>query len=634
MLAAALLALGYAHAGAVPPPGVGARGALTRGTYALTNVHVIPMTDERVLRDATVLVKDGRVVAVGPAARVRVPAGVRTIDGRGGFLVPGFADLHAHLYSDGEVPDEAGPAELGVMLAHGITTVRLMIGTPEQLALRARVASGDVVGPQLWVASPQFTNRDGENARVVTTPDEVRAAVREVKDAGYDFIKITFGITGPLYDALVDEAGRRGIRLIGHVEPAVGVRRAAAAGQQLEHLDAFFEGMLADTAPMRESLTQYFIYRPDHWASLDWFDERKLDALVRDVVRMKTWIDPTLEIFNRAFSQPLSDSALYALPDWAMIPAGIRGPYMTSRARYWSQPVTRERRARFAEVRNDIVRRLAAAGGADHLLAGSDSPDLLMAYGYAYHRELAHLVRAGLTPWQALAAGTVNPATYFGARKEWGTIEPGRRADLVLLAANPLEDITNTSRIAAVAVGGRWLERAELDRMIDAGRGAIGGEPPSAAALDSLQRAADRRAVLDVVNGMTTAMRRRDTAAFRAYFVPGTRVMGMRQRRDAPAPHVQVMTLDDFAAFIARDTARGPFIERLWEPRVDLRGPLASVWAAYDVHFGTQFSHCGVDAFQLLRTAEGWRIAGLADTYETSGCPERAPPDVAPTPAR
>jgi imidazolonepropionase-like amidohydrolase len=571
-------------------------------------------------------VRDGRIAAVGPAARVRVPEGARTIDGGGGWLVPGFADMHAHLYSDGGVPDTAGPAELGVMLAHGITAVRLMIGTPEQLALRDGVVRGAVTGPQLWVASPHFTNEASDNARVVTTPEQARAAVREVQAAGYDFVKVTFGITGALYDALVDEARRRRIRVIGHVEPAVGVRRAVAAGQQMEHLDAFLEDALADSAPSRESLTQFGVYKPANWASLDHLDDAKLDALVRDVVRGGAWIVPTLEIFNRAFSEPLTDSALFALPDWRMIPAAIRGPYLTSRTRYWSHPVSRERRVRYAALRRDIVRRLAASGGAGRIMAGSDSPDLLMAYGYAYHRELAQLVQAGLTPWQALAAGTVNPARFLGAEREWGTIAPGRRADLVLLAANPLDDIANTARVAGVAMGGRWHERAELDAMIDAGRRAIGGEAPAPAALDSLLQAADRRAILDVVNGMTTAMRRRDTATLRALFVPGAKLLGMRQRRGADAPHVQALTADDFAAFVARDSSRGAWVERLWEPKVEVRRPLATVWAPYDFHFDTTFSHCGVDAFQLLRTAEGWRIASLADTYETAGCPERTPP--------
>jgi hypothetical protein len=162
--------------------------------------------------------------------------------------------------------------------------------------------------------------------------------------------------------------------------------------------------------------------------------------------------------------------------------------------------------------------------------------------------------------------------------------------------------------------------------MIEDGRRAIGGEAPGPVALDSLVRAADRRAILDVVHTMTGAMRRRDTATLRALFVPGTTLKGMRHRRDASAPQVQEIPLEAFGAFIARDTARGPLIERLFEPRVELQGSLASVWAPYDFHFGTRFSHCGVDAFQLLKTADGWRIAGLADTYETAGCPARAPP--------
>ena len=462
---------------ATPPPGEPSRGALARGTVAITGVHVITMADERVVRDATVLVRDGRIAEVG--RNVKVPAGARRIDGRGKYLIPGLADMHTHLFSDGDaVPDSAGPAELGVMLANGITAARLMIGTPEQLVLRRQVKEGAVVGPQLWVASPHFASEPSDNARVVTTPEEVRTAVREVKAAGYDFVKVTFGITGALYEALTEEARAQGIRVVGHVEPAVGVRRAIAAGQQIEHLDAYMEGALADSAPMRESLTQFGVYKPANWASLDWIDRAKLKQLAVETARGGIWTVPTLEIFNRAFSIPLSDEELHALPDWDMIPNRIRGPYVRSREKYWSAPVPRERRARYAGLRNALVKDIADAGG--KIMAGSDSPDLLMAYGFALHRELAHLVRAGLTPYQALLAATRNPAEFLGAEREWGRIAPGRRADLVLLAANPLEDIGATARIEGVMTGGRWLERAELDRMIAEGPRAIDGRAPAA----------------------------------------------------------------------------------------------------------------------------------------------------------
>src|SRR5581483_6566641 len=162
--------------------GVASRTALVPGSFAIRDVTVIPMAGKAVLRDANVLVRDGRIAAVGRADRVAVPEGTRTIDGRGKYLIPGLADMHVHLYSDDEAPDSVAPDELGVMLANGVTTIRLMIGTPEHLALRREIEAGRVLGPQLWVASPQFTGRPDSNCRVVTTPDEATAAVKEVAD--------------------------------------------------------------------------------------------------------------------------------------------------------------------------------------------------------------------------------------------------------------------------------------------------------------------------------------------------------------------------------------------------------------------------------------------------------------------
>jgi imidazolonepropionase-like amidohydrolase len=293
-------------------------------------------------------------------------------------------------------------------------------------------------------------------------------------DSGYDFIKVTFGIVGDVYDALVDEARRAGIRVVGHVEPAVGVRRALAAGQQIEHLDAYFESALADSAPMRESLTQGGVYRVPNWASIDYIDDRKLTELAEATARAGVWSGPTLEIFNRAFGDPLTDEALHALPDWNMIPASVRDLYGRSRERYWAQPVSREKKRRYAEIRSTLVKRIVDAGG--KIIAGSDSPDLLMAYGFTLHRELQALVHAGLTPYQALVAATRNPAEFLGALAEFGTIQPGRRADLVLLGANPLESIANTQRIEGVMVGGHWLPESRLREMIAEGTRAIGGQ--------------------------------------------------------------------------------------------------------------------------------------------------------------
>ena len=456
------------------------RGSVVTGLFVLTNVNVIPMTSDTVLRGATILVRNGRIAGIG--RDIQIPAGARRIDGRGRFVIPGLADMHAHLYSDDEaIPDSAGPLELGVMLANGITTARLMIGTPAQLTLRRQVASGMIPGPQLFVASPHLTGRAQPNAIVVTDPDSARAAVRRAADAGYDQIKITLFITRPVYDAIVDEAAKRRIRVVGHVDPQVGVARALETGQQLEHLDSYFEAALADSAPMKMSVTQMLVFNPNNWKSLDYIDDRKLDSIAGATARAQAWSSPTLNVFNTAFAAMESDEEIRSRPDWNMIPPSVREPYLRARARYWSPETMKERtearRRRYVEVRNRLVRAIHDSGG--RILAGSDTPEWFHVYGWGLHREIHAYVDAGLTPYEALATATRNPAEFLNQSAEWGTLEPGKRADFVVLSANPLDDIRNTFRIEGVGIGGRWLQKPELDRMIQTGSRAINGAAPS-----------------------------------------------------------------------------------------------------------------------------------------------------------
>jgi imidazolonepropionase-like amidohydrolase len=455
------------------------RTALARGTFAITGVSVVPMTSDTVLTETTVVVRDGRIASIGPSRSVALPKGARRIDGRGRYLIPGLVDMHTHLYSDDEVPDSVAPYELGVMVANGVTTARLMIGTPEHLLLRRELIAGRIVGPQLWVASPQFTGEEGTNARIVTDPEDARAAVRAMRAAGYDFIKLTTEISVPVYDAIVEEGARSGIRIIGHVDPRVGVRRALAARQQIEHLDNYLETVLADSAPMKTSVSNYGIFRPAFWESLDYVDDGKVREIAEATVKAGVWSTPTLAIFNTAFAKGETDAAMRSRPDWAMIPPKVRALYLKARTKYWQTAATEARRQRYIETRNTITRLIAENGG--KLLAGSDTPEWLMAYGWTLHRELEHFVEAGLSPYQAPVTATRNPAEFLGASREWGTIEAGKRADLVLIAGNPLEDIRNTARIEGVAVGGRWLERPELDRMIATASQQLEGAPPEQA---------------------------------------------------------------------------------------------------------------------------------------------------------
>jgi imidazolonepropionase-like amidohydrolase len=443
----------------------GSRGHLTDGLFAITGAAVLPMTSDTVVEDAVVVVRDGRIEAVGPSAKVKVPAGARRIDGRGKYLIPGLADMHTHLYSDDPAtPDSLGPHELGVMIANGVTVARLMIGTPEHLRLRREVETGRLLGPQLWVASPQFAGKQYDNGVVVTTPDNARAAVREAGDAGYDFIKLTMHISRPVYDAIVEEAARRRIRVIGHVDPQVGVARALEAGQQIEHLDGYFEAVLADSAAGRLSVSNYGVFRPENWETIDLVDDAKVARIAEATAEAGVWSTPTLTIFNTAFGTGETDEAMQRRPDWRMIPPAVRELYLGARTKYWQTAATEARRRRYVEIRNGLTRRIAEAGG--RILAGSDTPEWLMAYGWTLHRELEALVSAGLSPYQALETATRNPAEFVGAGKDWGTIERGKRADLVLLAGNPLDDIRHTGRIEGVSVGGRWLGPSDLARLV------------------------------------------------------------------------------------------------------------------------------------------------------------------------
>jgi imidazolonepropionase-like amidohydrolase len=453
--------------------GQASRGALSPGTFAITGVSVIPMTRDTVIRDATVVVKDGRIASVGASGTVRVPAGARRIDGRGKYLIPGLADMHTHLYTDGDVPDSLARYELGVMVANGVTATRFMIGTREHFALRREIEAGRIVGPQLWLASPQFTGKEDVNSRVVTSPGEAREAVKDMADLGYDFIKLTLFISPPVYDAIVREAKDRGIRVVGHVDPQVGVARALAAGQQIEHLDNYLESVLADSAPMRESVSDRGLFRLENWKSLDYVDDAKVERIAGATARSGTFTCPTLSVFKTAFALGQSEEEVKARPDWGIMPAGMRALYLGAREKYWKNPASEARRMRWVQVRDRLVKAIADSGG--RIMAGSDTPEWFFGYGWTLHRELESLVAAGLTPYQALAAATRNPAEFLRGSKEWGTIETGKRADLVLITGNPLEDIRNTARIEGVAVGGRWLDAAERERMIRTATERLGG---------------------------------------------------------------------------------------------------------------------------------------------------------------
>src|SRR5687768_14666382 len=437
-------------------------------TTAFVGVNVIPMDRERVITNQTVIIRNGLIAEIGDARKVRVPRDAVRVDATDRFLIPGLVDMHTHLLSDSdEYPDSIAENELRVMVANGVTTVRFMIGTPELLALRTRSAKGEIDAPTIFVASPHLTGREQGNHFVVNTPDEAREAVRKSKAAGYDFIKITTFIKAEVYDAAVDEAAKQNIRVVGHADSRfVGVERAWKARQQIEHLDGYMELLLKPDAPMKGSVSDLYIYNPDNWKSLDYMDENRIAEIARKTVAANPFVDPTHHFMKNSFGRARSEESIRAQPDFKFYPVKVQQQWLDFYKRNrMLNTVPIEKRARWIELREKLIKAIHDAGG--KIMTGSDTPEFLFLYGFGLHHELRALKDAGLSNYAVLAAGTRNPHEFLGTLARVGTIEKGKRADLILLNANPLDNIEATKDRAGVMLKGKWYPQAELNRELD-----------------------------------------------------------------------------------------------------------------------------------------------------------------------
>ncbi|HJU91890.1 MAG TPA: amidohydrolase family protein [Pyrinomonadaceae bacterium] len=435
-------------------------------TVAFVDVNVVPMDKERVQPRQTVIVRDGVIIQIGDVKKVKIPAGAHRIDGAGKFLIPGLTDMHTHLFTDDEFPDSLAEDEFRVMIAYGVTTIRLMIGTPEHLTLRKKSASGEILAPTIYAASPHFTGRKQANAHLVTTEAEARAAVVKSKQEGYDFIKVTTYLKPEVYEAIVDEARKQNIRVVGHADSRyVGLDRALKARQQIEHLDSYLEALLPQSAPVKGSVSDIYLYNPKNWESIDYLDESKIPELARSTVAANPFVVPTLHLFKFTVGKGRTEESFLAQPDIRFYPKKIVDMWMGASKKYLATAAPIEKREKYIAIRNKLVKAIYDAGG--RVMAGSDTPEWLMLYGYTLHLELIDLRDAGLSNYAALEAATRNPAMFFGTIDKTGTIEKGKRADLVLLDANPLDDIANTQKRAGVMLKGKFYLQSEMDKWLD-----------------------------------------------------------------------------------------------------------------------------------------------------------------------
>ncbi len=416
------------------------------------NVSVIPMDTDRLLENQAVVTQAGRIVAIGPAAQIQHDARAHVVDGKGKFLIPGLAEMHAHVPPSDDV---AAMKEVLMLFAvNGITTIRGMLGHPRHLEVREQLKAGEILGPHFYATGPSF------NGMSVKTPEDGAEMVRRQKEAGYDYLKLHPGLTRPKFDAIASAAKEVDIPFAGHVSYGVGVWRAIEAGySSIDHLDGFVEGIVPGIERIPEKEAGLFGM---HLA--DKVDRTQIPRLVKALHDNNIWVVPTQALAERWFHPDFAPEDFLNDPHHVYMKKETRDQWISSKNNLVSNPAfDAERVKRFIDLRRDLIR--ACQEGGVKLLLGCDAPQVFNVPGFSTHHELEYLVLSGLTPYQALVTGTRNVAEYLG-KKDSGIIAEGAVSDLVLLDANPLTNIRNSAKVAGVMIGDQWLDRRFIDNQL------------------------------------------------------------------------------------------------------------------------------------------------------------------------
>ena len=411
---------------------------------AFVGVNVVPMDRETVLADQTVLVREGRIAHVGPRTSTVVPGTARRIEGRNKWLMPGLVDAHVHLAY--VLNAKHNPLLLRLFVAEGVTTVVNLLGLPEHVDLRARLARGEVFGPTI------FTSGFYVGEPFTKTASQADSAVRQQRAAGFDMIKLHGNISADAYQSLAAATKREEIPLVGHLPRSLGLNVALDAGQtMIAHAEEYLYGWFGlRTLSSRDQV----IALVDTAAALT----RKAGA----------WVTPTLFVFGAIPAQREKLDSVLNTPEMKRIPDVLKFDWMPDRNQYRRIPLENMEgfRNQYALLKR-VTKALHTAGVP--LLMGTDAmATAAVLPGTSAHQELRAVVDAGLSPYEALKTATVNAAVFLRQPGEFGVIKPGARADLVMLDGNPLQQISATARISGVMLRGRWLDRSALDSLRNA----------------------------------------------------------------------------------------------------------------------------------------------------------------------
>ena len=418
----------------------------------IENVSVINVRDGSITENQYIAIDSGIIVRITDKAGVK-HSGKNVIDGSGKFLMPGLAEMHAHIPTEttwgGKVKNT-----LFLYVSQGVTTIRGMQGNELHLELRSKAEKQEIISPRIYTSSPPL------NGSTVKTIEEADEKVRKYAADGYNLLKILPGIKLEVFDQIVKTAKEVGIPFAGHVPADVGVRHAIESGfASIDHMDGYLTG-LAPESVTSTTESGFFGYN-----YTDAVDTSLIDELVKMSLENNVWVVPTQTLFTRWFS-PGDPQEYAAQPEMKYMPEDIIENWVASKKRMIEAENFNETQWRkYIDIREKILLELHRNGKG--LILGSDAPQVFNVPGFSIHHELGDMLDVGLTPLEAIQTGTINAAKYFDMEGQFGEVIENASADLILVNTNPLEDLSTIKSHAGVVVRGRWLSAEEIAKELE-----------------------------------------------------------------------------------------------------------------------------------------------------------------------
>jgi len=421
-------------------------------TYVIENVNIIPMTvDNTIIENATVVIDNKKIIAINDS----IPAGAKIIDGKDKWLIPGLMDMHVHTNADLNFRENA-PTQgatffmdtqdvMTTYIANGVTTIFELGGRVEHFGQRNEIAKGKVIGPRMAIAAMINGEDPNNGGRIVNTASDARQAVRSAKAEGYNFIKAYSQLNIEAFKALLDEAEKQGLKVVGHIPDAYKGKTE----------EAFIPNF--DLVAHAEEYSKQIRNKSKTKKDAQYFAEM--------TKKSNTWVIPNLIALVSVAKQARSLDSIRSMETLKYVHPLLQDKWLTSNQ--YHKSASPENIAYFDDIisfHKDLVKAFKKAGVP--MVAGTDAGTSGVLTGFSLHDELELLVDAGLTNEEALISATRLPSEWLEINSKVGTVEPGKYADLILLDANPLDDIKNTRKISGVFVNGRWINKEKIDTML------------------------------------------------------------------------------------------------------------------------------------------------------------------------